>query len=298
MNLATSKPLCYSAGVTKVIGFCSPERRRNRSRAHSLVSGFSFAQHGSAYGGACGEGESLAGPSSGLQTSHVLPPLFCSGGDRFTTCREGAIMADSLVPSGTPAHYPSVFTTNETALITCALNLIEEKRLKNAPVLHYMQDFERYLRLRFAGLSNEQGHTLYLNVNRELLSAETEFFGNQKSVSWDIRKTVARAIQLGAEFVVVAHNHPNNNPDPSEADLSHLDWLETTFKPFGIDLLDSFVVTSKEVTSIKTIRQNRKDQQDRDRLHRWERERVEKRARREANRIAKLSAQQTQGETA
>ena len=64
--------------------------------------------------------------------------------------------------------------------------------------------------------------TRFANVNRELLCAETEFFGDQKSVSWDISKTVARAIQLGADFVVVAHNHPNNNASPSDADLSHL----------------------------------------------------------------------------
>lgn len=37
-----------------------------------------------------------------------------------------------------PAHAPSVFTTNEAALINCALNLIEEKRLKQAPDLCYM----------------------------------------------------------------------------------------------------------------------------------------------------------------
>ena len=199
-----------------------------------------------------------------------------------------------LLSTGAPAHAPNIFTTSEAALINCALDLIEAKRLKQAPVLHYMQDFERYLRLRFAGLTNEQGHTLYLNGNRELLSAETEFFGDQKSVSWDIRKTVARAIQLGAEFVVVAHNHPNNNASPSDADFSHLAWLERTLEPIKITLLDSFVVTAREVTSIKTVRQQNKDREDRERSERWERERSEKRARMAANRAAKFAAQQLQ----
>lgn len=197
--------------------------------------------------------------------------------------------------SGAPAHAPNVFTTNESALINCALNLIEEKRLKQAPVLHYMQDFERYLRLRFAGLTNEQGHTLYLNINRELLSAETEFFGDQKSVSWDIRKTVARAIALGAEFVVLAHNHPTNNPTPSKEDLIHLDWMERTLNPLKITLLDSFVVTTRTVTSIKAVRQQIKAQEDAEREARWVKEREDKRARMAANRAAKFAAQQTQG---
>lgn len=188
--------------------------------------------------------------------------------------------------SGAPAHSPCVFTTQESALITRALNLIEARRLKNAPVLYYMEDFERYLRLRFAGLTNEQGHTLYLNINHELLSAETEFFGNQKSVSWDLRKTVARAIQLGAEYVVMAHNHPTNNPNPSEGDLSHLDWCEKALKPFGITLLDSFAVTASEITSIKTVRQENKEREDRERLERWALEREERSAKNMATRAA------------
>lgn len=197
-----------------------------------------------------------------------------------------------------PAHSPNVFTTSETALINCALNIIEEKRLKLAPVLYYMQDFERYLRLRFAGLTNEQGHTLYLNINRELLSAETEFFGDQKSVSWDIRKVVARAIQLGADFVVMAHNHPNNNASPSDQDIHHLNWMEKTLEPLKITLLDSFVVTASNVTSIKTVRQQNQEREDQERSARWDRERAEKSARRAANKAAKFAAQQSQGVTA
>lgn len=192
-------------------------------------------------------------------------------------------MADTTTA---PAHAPSVFTTNEAALINCALNLIEEKRLKQAPVLYYMQDFERYLRLRFAGLTNEQGHTLYLNVNRELLSAEVEFFGDQKSVSWDIRKTVARAIQLGAEYVVVAHNHPNNNPQPSDADLQHLAWLERVLEPLKLTILDSFVVTASSVTSIKTVRAKNKEREERERSEQRAKEREERSARYRATRAA------------
>jgi DNA repair protein RadC len=198
-----------------------------------------------------------------------------------------------------PAHAPNVFTTSESALINCALSLIEEKRLKLAPVLYYMQDFERYLRLRFAGLTNEQGHTLYLNVNRELLSAETEFFGDQKSVAWDIRKTVSRAIQLGADFVVLAHNHPNNNASPSDQDIDHLNWMERTLQPLKITLLDSFVVTASNVTSIKTVLQQNKEREDQERSARWDRERAEKSARRAANKAAKFAAaQQAQGAAA
>lgn len=159
-------------------------------------------------------------------------------------------MANTL---SAPAHAPSVFTLNESALISRALNLLEKKQLKHAPLFSCRTDLENYLRLRFAGLTNEQGHTLFLNTHQRLISAEVEFFGDQKSVAWDLRRTVARAIQLGADSVVVAHNHPGGHPMPSEADFKHLDWLEKSLAPLNITLLDSFVVTATTVQSIKAV---------------------------------------------
>jgi len=147
--------------------------------------------------------------------------------------------------------YQSGFATEEASIIKAALNLIEEKCLGRKESLYYFEEFQQYLVLRFAGLTNEQGHVLYLNSNHELLAAETEFYGWQCSVQWDIRKVVFRAITLGAVHVVFAHNHPNNNPTPSDADLEHLYWSIKVLQPLNINLLDSYVVTARGITSIK-----------------------------------------------
>jgi DNA repair protein RadC len=194
-----------------------------------------------------------------------------------------------ITPNG---FHPSTFTAREASIIKKALNLIEEKRLRDVPLLHYFEDFQWYLMLRFAGLTNEQGHVLYLNINRELLSAETEFFGNQSAVTFDLRKIALRAITLGAEHVVFAHNHPNNNPAPSAADLRHLDWSEKALAPLSINVLDSYVVTAHGITSIKKIR---KENQDADMQRRIEVERQrteERRARREAKKAAAAEGKQ------
>lgn len=181
----------------------------------------------------------------------------------------------------------AVFTTNETSIISMALNLLEEKKLRKGPVLRDMQEFARYLVLRFAGLSNEQGHVLYLNINHELLSADTEFLGNQSSVQWDMRRVVLRAITLGAEHVVFAHNHPGGNQEPSADDIRHLDFSERVLSPLGINLLDSFTVTSSAITSIKGARKaNREAELEKDRREIIRRS-DERRAKRAATKAAK-----------
>ena len=153
--------------------------------------------------------------------------------------------------------HPCVFTTRESGLIRKALKLIEAKSLRGRPILGGHEDFDAYLRLRFAGLSNEQGHVLYLNQSHELLAAETECHGQQRHLQWDMRRIVQRALGLGAECVVFAHNHPGDNPTPSAHDLQHLARAESLLQSLGIRVLDSYVVTVHGIASIREHRQHR-----------------------------------------
>lgn len=188
--------------------------------------------------------------------------------------------------------FPTLFTTREAGLIKKALKLIEDKCLRTAPALQSREDFDIYLRLRFAGLTNEQMHVLYLDLNRRLLATEVEFLGDHKSAAFDIRKVVLRAIALGADSLVFAHNHPSGNPIPSDADIRNLTGSEAILKSLNIELLDSFVVTTEHVVSIKEVREMniaRNERQWQEQREQWA---AERKAKREAKRQAKLKAQQ------
>ncbi|MCK2097242.1 JAB domain-containing protein [Thauera aromatica] len=199
----------------------------------------------------------------------------------------------TTIALGAPAPAsPSVFTVREANTIKKALGIIEAKRLKEAPILYYFEDLQRYLILRFAGLTHEQGHVLYLDIERRLLAAETEFFGDHKSVPFDLRRIALRALTLGADCVVFAHNHPTDNPTPSEADLQHLKYSEDALRPLNIALLDSFVVTSKRITSIKKHRERAEEFARRERMAEYERRSAERRAKIAAAKAAKRAAQQ------
>lgn len=186
---------------------------------------------------------------------------------------------------------PSVFTAQESSLIQQALNLIESKRLKDNPVLYYFEDFERYLVLRFGGLLVEEFHVLYLDSGRRLLAAETVAVGDQKSVTPNFRHVAYRAIGLGVDSVVVAHNHPNDNPTPSDADLNQLQWAEKALGWLNIALLDSYVVTSKRIASIKKHRERMEEMQSRERMAEYVRRSAERKAKMAATRAAKRASQ-------
>lgn len=170
----------------------------------------------------------------------------------------------------------SVLTDYEAATVRRAMRIIERRRLKDAPLLYYFEDFERYLMLRFAGLTNEQHHVLYVDINRRLLEAQIAARGNHKSVSYDLRPIVHKAISLGADAVVFAHNHPNDNPTPSEQDVRNLRHCEKALTSMQIGLLESYVVTSRGITGIREYREQQEERDWRKREAEKERQRKER----------------------
>lgn len=187
--------------------------------------------------------------------------------------------------------HPCALSAPEARLVRRALRVLESRALRTAPVLYYFDDFQRYLQLRFAGLTNEQLHVLYLNLDRRLLATEVEGYGNQKQVHSDLRAIALRAIQLGAEFIVMAHNHPTDNARPSENDVRHLEWVECALTPLGLQLLDSFVVTSEGITSIRTYRNVLDEAQQRENQRDWDDRAAARRAKLAATRAAKAARQ-------
>lgn len=187
--------------------------------------------------------------------------------------------------------HPSALTCEESSIVRQAMQIIESKRLKTGPVLYYFEDFERYLILRFAGLAHEQGHVVYLDIDRRLIDADTLAFGNQSKVCWDIRHIAYRAMALGAEHVVMAHNHPSDNPTPSDPDVQNLTAFENGLRMVGINLLDSYVVTSRRITSIKDYRKRCEEARSRQWQEESERRSAERRAKMAATRAAKRAAQ-------
>ncbi len=170
-------------------------------------------------------------------------------------------------------------TTDETKLVSRALRVIESKRLRKLPLFQCKEDLLNYLVLRFAGLANEQGHVIYLDIDSRLLEVETAFHGNQKSVTtWSTRHVVQRAFALGADKIVYAHNHPNDNDAPSSDDIKHFEWSERVLKDLDITLLDSYVVTSNWVTSIKEYRQRQEEEALQRRMNETPQSRIARRA--------------------
>ncbi|MGH6846608.1 MAG: JAB domain-containing protein [Methylocella sp.] len=184
--------------------------------------------------------------------------------------------------------HPSVFTLRESRTVEKALNLIEKKCIRGGNVLRNEYELQQYLILRFSGLTNEQLHVLYLNTQYELIEARVEYLGIQSHCQVDIKRIARNAILLGAEHLILAHNHPSGCLTASDDDIKFTTSCENALHQIGVNLLESYVVTSFATASIKIARETRREQE----LARWRAENEQRRSDRRAKIAAKKATEQ------
>lgn len=71
------------------------------------------------------------------------------------------------------------------------------------------------------------------------------------SVEVPLRTVVMKALTLDAYQVVMAHNHPSGDPEPSSEDLTATRRIATVLSALGIRLVDHLVLTPEQAVSLR-----------------------------------------------
>lgn len=83
---------------------------------------------------------------------------------------------------------------------------------------------------------------LFLDNRHALIKDELLFEGTIDQTAVHPREIVRRALALNAAAVILAHNHPSGNPEPSQADRALTARIREALALVEIRLLDHFVV--------------------------------------------------------
>ncbi len=100
-------------------------------------------------------------------------------------------------------------------------------------------------------LKKEQFRGLYLNARNKVIHDEVISIGTLTANLVHPREVFQPAIEYLACGVIVAHNHPSGDPDPSEDDLEITRKLSTVGKTMDIELLNHIIIGSKRYVSLK-----------------------------------------------
>ncbi|HHH0247638.1 TPA: DNA repair protein RadC [Yersinia enterocolitica] len=137
----------------------------------------------------------------------------------------------------------------EQRTIRRALNLLA-RQLREPGVAFTSTHVTRdWLRLHLTGLEREVFIVLWLDNPNRLLAQETLFTGTINSTTVHPRELVKSAMKHNAASAVLAHNHPSQLAEPSQADRQITDRLVNVLDLVDVRVLDHLVVGGLDIVS-------------------------------------------------
>jgi DNA repair protein RadC len=92
---------------------------------------------------------------------------------------------------------------------------------------------------------------LFLDARNQLIITKTISIGTLNTSIVHPRDVYAPAIKHNAANVIIAHNHPSGNPDPSREDILITEKLVKAGRILSIELIDHLIVAKESFFSFK-----------------------------------------------
>lgn len=97
----------------------------------------------------------------------------------------------------------------------------------------------------------EKFYVLYLNTKNQVVYEKAVFVGSLNASIVHPREVFKEAVKWSAASIIVSHNHPSGNPDPSREDIEVTKRLVEAGAILGIECLDHIIVGDGHYVSLK-----------------------------------------------
>jgi len=137
--------------------------------------------------------------------------------------------------------------------ILAAIELVKralEKGEETLPIIRSTKDVIAqavYMRDK----TREHLMTIYLNARNEMIFKKPMFIGTLNANLVHPREIFQEALKQNAASVILVHNHPSGDPEPSQDDLEITKRILEAGKIMGIDVLDHVIITKNKIFSFK-----------------------------------------------
>jgi len=111
-----------------------------------------------------------------------------------------------------------------------------------------------YCRTAMAFLDREEFRVLFLDKKNGLIADEVLGTGTVDHAPVYPREILRRALELGASALILVHNHPSGDPQPSTDDIRLTHQIMEVGKPLNVAVHDHLIVGKQGHVSLKGLR--------------------------------------------
>lgn len=122
---------------------------------------------------------------------------------------------------------------------------------KGRPRISGADDVARLLMARYKECENEVFKAMLLNTKNEVLKTVDVSSGGLDGTSAMPRDVFRQAVREGASAVIVCHNHPSGDPEPSKEDITVTKRLAESAEMLGVRFLDHIIFGDGRYVSLK-----------------------------------------------
>ncbi len=145
--------------------------------------------------------------------------------------------------------------TKNAALFISSLpdvfRMYSKNTTKERPSLKGRGVAREYLRAQLYGKSAEYVYVASVDAKDNLIRLETMSRGNGNSARVSVREIVDFALRTKASGLLLAHNHPSGDIDPSETDVDTTVKLTYLLRSIGVELQDHFIFSENKYYSFE-----------------------------------------------
>jgi len=134
-------------------------------------------------------------------------------------------------------------------LIANALRNIEEHYARSHAPITQFNMARAYITIKLATRINEVFGAVFLDAGHHPIAMEELFTGTIDGTTVHPRVVVQRALFHNAAALLLYHNHPSGNPEPSAADRAITTRLKEALSLVDVRVLDHIVVGGATTTS-------------------------------------------------
>ena len=121
-------------------------------------------------------------------------------------------------------------------------------QLKRGVFIKTSEVAKAVLQYKLGGYQCEMFACLFLDSSHRMLEFVEMFRGSVSYATVHPREVVKEALRLNAAAVILAHNHPSGNGDPSPQDIELTNKLKDILQVIDVRVLDHLVI-GDEITS-------------------------------------------------
>lgn len=137
----------------------------------------------------------------------------------------------------------------ESDVIEAAHQMLASKARSGAIELSNPKDASRFFRTQIACKEVEVFSVAFLDAQHRLITCDILFQGTIDGSAVYPREVIKASLKHNACALIVAHNHPSGESEPSHADRRITDRLKKALELIDVRLIDHLVVTHDHCTS-------------------------------------------------